>query len=133
MEVRVLRAEPSGVALEAPLEPNLNHRETAFGGSVAALAILAGWTLVHECLRADRIEGVRTVIHTSEVRYVAPAEGPFRATCGPLRPEDWSRFLRVLRRRGKARVHVTGEVTCRGTLVATFRGAYAGLERHRDR
>jgi thioesterase domain-containing protein len=127
MDVRVLGATGSGVTLEAPLEPNLNHRDTAFGGSVAALAILAGWTLIHERLRDEGIEGMRTVIQRSEVRYVAPADGPFRATCAAPEPEVWSRFLRTFERRGRARVVVGAEVMCRGALAATFRGAYGVL------
>lgn len=127
MDVHVVRADPSGVVLEAPLEPNLNHRETAFGGSVAALAILAGWTLVHERLESVGIEGMRTVIQRSEVRYVAPADGPFRAACEAPQPADWDRFLHTFDRRGKARIGVTVDVTCRGVLVAIFQGAYATL------
>ncbi len=127
MDVRVLRADPSGVVLEAPLEPNLNHRDTAFGGSVAALAILAGWTLVHGHLESVGISGIRTVVQRSEVRYLAPADGPFRAVCDGPAAAEWDRFLRTFRRWGKARVGVEVDVTCQGVLVAAFRGAYATL------
>lgn len=127
MHVSVLRADESGVTLEAPLEPNLNHRYTAFGGSVAALLMIAGWALVHERLAEEDIDGAHTVIQTSEVRYVAPAHGPFRATCPAPEPEEWSRFVRTFRRRGRARILIEGEVTSRGVLAATFRGAYATL------
>ena len=65
MGTRVVRADPAEVRLEAPLEPNLNHRATAFGGSVAALAILAGWTVVHLRLRTEGVEA-RTVIQRSD-------------------------------------------------------------------
>ena len=34
------------IILSAPLTPNLNHRNTAFGGSISALGILSGWTLL---------------------------------------------------------------------------------------
>ena len=36
MEVGVDRIDDTGVRLTAPLAPNINHRQTAFGGSVAA-------------------------------------------------------------------------------------------------
>ena len=127
MDVHVVRAEPSGVVLEAPLEPNLNHRDTAFGGSVAALAILAGWTLVHRRLHREGISGRRTVIRSSDVRYVAPVDGAFRATCPAPTPEAWARFVRMLERKGMARIAIHGEVTCGGTLAATFEGDYVAL------
>ena len=39
MEVGVDRIDGTGVRLTAPLAPNINHRQTAFGGSVAALRL----------------------------------------------------------------------------------------------
>ena len=45
MGVRVLAASPESVVLSAPIEPNVNHRETVFGGSAAAVATLAAWTV----------------------------------------------------------------------------------------
>ncbi len=124
----MLSATPGDVTLEAPLEPNLNHRATAFGGSVAALAILAGWTLVHERLHDEGMEGASTVIQTSEMRYVAPVHGSFQARCEAPDAASWDRFLRTLRRWSKARVSVSVEVTCGGALVGTFRGAYVTLD-----
>jgi thioesterase domain-containing protein len=47
MVVRVVCCDESGVTPAAPLEPNINHRHTMFGGSVSALAIRAAWTWLH--------------------------------------------------------------------------------------
>ena len=55
MAVSVVSVTDSAVTLQAPLEPNINHRETVFGGSASALAILAGWSLLHVRLRAAGI------------------------------------------------------------------------------
>jgi hypothetical protein len=43
MGVAVDSATTDGVRLRAPLAPNINHRETVFGGSASALCILAAW------------------------------------------------------------------------------------------
>ncbi len=126
MDVRVLEAGPEGVRLEAPLEPNLNHRQTAFGGSVAALGILAGWTLIHVRLRAEGYV-TRTVIQGSAVHFDAPIHGSFRAVCGRVGDEAWNRFIRALTRRGKGRLHVAGHIESEGKIVATFSGAYVAL------
>lgn len=127
MGVRVIAATVHEVILEAPLEPNLNHRDAAFGGSVAAVSILAGWTLVHRRLHEEGISGRRTVIQASSVHYVAPVDTAFRATCQSPPPTAWARFLRTLARKGRARVWVEAEVTSRGTLAARFEGAYVAL------
>ena len=41
MGVTVRSVSGEAVTLAAPLAPNINHRETVFGGSASALAILA--------------------------------------------------------------------------------------------
>ena len=46
--VKVIRSDGGGVLLAAPLTANLNHRQTFFGGSAAALATLAAWALAHQ-------------------------------------------------------------------------------------
>jgi thioesterase domain-containing protein len=47
MGVEVVEATWDGVSLRAPLAPNINHRETVFGGSASAVAILAAWALLY--------------------------------------------------------------------------------------
>src|SRR5580693_3454554 len=78
MALRVDSATPEKVQLSAPLAPNINHRETAFGGSVSALAILAAWTLLY--LRLDAAQQkTRLVIRSNTMRYDAAATGDFSA------------------------------------------------------
>lgn len=109
MDVTVDRADPEGVILSAPLEPNINHRDTVFGGSASALAILAGWALVH--VRLSPMERHhRIVIQRNETEYLAPIHGRFRARAFAPDPDAWDRFLRTLKRRGKGRVHVDVEL-----------------------
>ncbi len=47
MGVSVVEADAVGIVLSAPLEPNINHRDTVFGGSASSLAVLAAWSVVH--------------------------------------------------------------------------------------
>ena len=128
MECRVLRTSPVDVLLEAPLTPNLNHRATAFGGSLSALAILAGWAMVHFRLRAEGLE-VRTVIRESGVRYDKPVRGPFQALCLAPPADAWERFVRTLRRRGKGRIRVEVQLSSDGRSVGSYSGTYVALER----
>ena len=46
MQVRVEGYDKSGLVLTAPLAANHNHLGTAFGGSLAALVMLAGYALL---------------------------------------------------------------------------------------
>ena len=89
--VRVIEAAAEGVRLGAPLEPNLNDRQTAFGGSLSAVAILAAWSWMYLRLGGPGFGG-RIVIQDHGVEYLAPAAGDFIATCTPPGGELWGRF-----------------------------------------
>ena len=128
MGFRVLGASSDEVVLEAPLEPNTNHRATAFGGSISALAILAGWAMVHFRLRDEGLE-VRTVIRDGGVRYDQPVRGAFQARC-PAPPADaWERFVQTVRRRGKGRILFQVHLSAGALSVGSYKGTYVALER----
>ena len=66
MQVSVLAVASTGVTLRAPLAPNINHRDTVFGGSASAVAILAAWSLLHTRMRADGVSA-RLVIQANGI------------------------------------------------------------------
>ncbi len=123
--VRVAGASAGQVRLTAPLAPNLNHRRTAFGGSLSAVAILAGWSLLRLRL-GDGFRG-RLVIQTHTMDYVAPAEGDFAAECTAPAADLWERFTLALAGRGRARLELAATVTVGETVVARSRGRYVAL------
>jgi len=127
MGVAVEAAGAEGVVLSAPLEPNLNHRDTVFGGSASALAILSGWTLVHLRLRDEGLHP-RIVIQRNEMEYLRPIEDRFTATCTAPPPEAWDRLLRTLKGRGMGRVEVRAALECGEVEVGRFSGQYVALE-----
>jgi len=128
MGVTVLAVDADGVRLGAPLGPNINHRQTVFGGSVATLATLAAWALVHFRLREEEPEtSFRVVIRRSSIDYPAPLLGDFEAFAPAPVVEEWSRFRTTLRRRSKARLTVAASVTSGGVVGATFEGEFVAL------
>lgn len=130
MDVRVLTSGPGGVTLAAPLKPNRNHRSTAFGGSVGALAVLAGWTLVHLRLRDEQVEA-HPVIQRSDVAYLKPVTAGFEARTLPVDEAAWRRMRRALARWGRGRIRVAVDVASGDTVVARLEGDYvvlSGLE-----
>lgn len=128
MEVSVESVSQDRVRLVAPLEANINHRETVFGGSASALAILAGWALVHVRMRALGHSPRRIVIQRNRMEYEHPIEGNFSAECGPPDPQAWSRFLRILERRGMARITLEARVLFGSTVAGRFQGDYVVME-----
>jgi thioesterase domain-containing protein len=126
MQVRVLSVEPGAVVLGAPLAPNINHRETVFGGSACALAILAAWSLVHVRLAADGL-APRLVIQRNTMDYDLPIEGDFTARSSLAPGVDWARFTRMLARKGLARIALRSVLSFEGRLAGRFEGEFVAL------
>ncbi len=126
MGVQVASAGVERVELTAPLAPNINHRDTLFGGSAAAIATLAAWALVQVRLAAAGIEA-RLVISRSAMSYDAPITGDFTAVCEAPAQDAWSRFLATLERRGRARVTVGARLEQDGRIAATFDGDFVAI------
>ena len=126
MQVSVDAVDAQGVTLRAPLAPNINHRDTVFGGSASAVAILAAWSLLHTRLLAEGIVA-RLVIQSNAMDYALPILGEFTARSALEEPEHWSRFTRTLARRGKARARVAAVLQSNGQAVGRLTGEFVAL------
>jgi thioesterase domain-containing protein len=130
MGIQVVRADLECVALSAPLEPNINHRSSVFGGSCASVAMLAAWSLVLLRVR-DGGRDARIVIQHGSMDYLTPIDDVFIATSRSPDEAIWSRFLKALDRGRPARVELGAEVESASRLVAAFEGAYVAVPRPR--
>jgi thioesterase domain-containing protein len=128
MGLKVTGYDGNAVRLWAPLEPNLNHRQTAFGGSVSALGILAGWTLLHIKL-GESGDSAQLVIQHSATEYIGPIDTDFTAVCAMPEPKEWTKFQRAFRRHGKARVHLESLIEVEGRILARHAGGYVAVRR----
>jgi thioesterase domain-containing protein len=126
MAMSVKAVDDEGVRLSAPYAPNVNHRGTVFGGSIAALAILSAWTLVHVRLRAAGLP-CTIVIQRNALEYLRPIEGEFEAFCPAPPEEDWARFLETLERRSRARIILRARLHSGTETVGTFQGAFVAI------
>jgi len=126
MAVAVRSVSEEGVVLEAPLAPNINHRDTLFGGSASALAILAAWSLIYVRLQAAGIAG-RIVIHANTMRYDKPVDGDCLAVAHPPGNEAWHRALAALKRKRMARLVVHAGIEQGGIAACGFEGEFVIL------
>ena len=125
MAVSVARAETGrGVVLRAPLGPNINHRDTVFGGSAAAVATLAAWSTIRVELQAASQPG-RIVIRRSTMDFEKPIAGDFAAESTPPELPEWERLLAALRRGRMGRIVVRSVLSCEGARVGAFDGEFA--------
>jgi thioesterase domain-containing protein len=126
MAVSVDSVERDRVVLRAPLQPNINHRETAFGGSMSALAILAAWSLLYTRLRTERV-AVRLVIQRNTMDYEHPIAGEFTAIATLTAEVAWHKFVRTLASRRKARIAVGATLEHAGIVAGYFTGDFVAL------
>lgn len=124
--ISVLSADADQVVLRAPLQPNINHCDTVFGGSASAVAILAAWSLIHLRL-TDMGIASRIVIQRNTIEYTSPIPGDFTATATPPDEASWHRFFETLRRRGKARIQVSSVLEYEHRIAGKFTGDFVAL------
>lgn len=126
MEVTIAAADWDSVRLRAPLAPNINHRDTVFGGSTSAMALLSAWALVY--LRLER-ENIRChiVVRRNSMVYDKPIPGEFEATSSIADDAAWTDFVAVLSRRNRARIEVESLIHSSGELAAKMSGEFVGL------
>jgi thioesterase domain-containing protein len=126
MQVSVVEATLDRVVLEAPLAPNINHRDTVFGGSASAVAILACWSLLHLRLTSAGLAS-RLVIQRNTMSYALPIGGAFAATASLSEPEAWPAFTRMLERKGRARIKASAVLEREGKAACHFDGEFVAL------
>jgi len=126
MAVAVVEAGPERVRLSAPLAPNINHRDTVFGGSAASLATLAAWSLIHVRLRSEGLAG-RIVIRRGTTSYDRPIADEFTATALAPSPEEWTKLKTALQRGRPGRLHATATLECGGATTGTLEGEFVVL------
>lgn len=125
--LRVVSYGVDGLALAAPLAPNINHKETVFAGSLNAVLTLTGWSLLWLILHEEAI-AAKVVIQDSTVRYLRPVAIDFVARCPHLAFEERTRMLSTLRRHGRARVTLDAAIYESDEVAVAFTGRYVLLK-----
>lgn len=131
MGARVVAVAPDRVVLRAPLRPNWNHQRTAFGGSIATLALLAGWSLIHARLE-DENAPHNLVVRNQETAYLHPITGPLVAEATLTGESDWMRFTKTLRRRHKAAIAIGTELKQGTVTAAKFQATFVAFSREKQ-
>lgn len=123
MQARLDRCDDSALSIVAPLEPNINDKGIAFGGSMAALAALTGWALTRVTLK-EHGEVAEIVIADSTQKFLRPVRGEIVTECRRLDAETVERFVQSYRQRGKARWTVEVTIHAEGEPAMLFTGQY---------
>lgn len=121
MGVRAEDYDGKRLVISAPLEANVNHLGTAFGGSLNALAVLSGYGLLWLELQDTECH---IVIRKSSISYERPVRGEIRAVCARPEAATLAEFKQTFQRKGKARIALAATIDCEGVTAVRFEGTF---------
>ncbi|MEX0719628.1 MAG: YiiD C-terminal domain-containing protein [Balneolaceae bacterium] len=122
--VKAVAFSEDEIKFSAPLYKNINHRSTAFGGSISSLLITTGWSFVR--LLFDSFDSIPSiVISKSSTDYLTPIRTEY-FTSELLFPdqETVEKFLETFERFGKARITLKAQIKEEGEIMAEFEGDF---------
>lgn len=123
MGIEVLEFKHYNVRMLARLELNLNHKCTAFGGSINSLMTLCGWGVIFANVK-EFAPNAHIVIQKSNIEYLFPIERDFIAECKIEKREDLEKLMPTFNKFGRARLKLN--VYCRDEdkVLSKFEGQY---------
>lgn len=127
MGVSVEVSDEQKLVLSAPLEPNKNSINTAFGGSLVSLATLAGYGVVWELMRDPGSKQAlewRIVVKESKAAYRRPVLGDLRAICERPAKAAIDEFRAALQRYGQAKLKLHTRIVEGGNTAVDFQAAF---------
>lgn len=126
MQLQVVSWHEKALRLRLPLDPNVNHKSTMFGGSLYCGAVLAGWGWLYLSLQEAGIGDGHIVIQEGKISYPQAVSGAGIAYCGMPGADVWQRFITTYQRRGRARItldtHICNESS--DEVAVRFTGQY---------
>jgi len=114
--IRVDAYDGHTLCLRAPLEKNINHKSTAFGGSLYSVAVLCGWGMLYLKMRERGLVG-HIVIQESQAHYGLPVNTDIVAETAFESEAQLEKFIRTFQRMGRARIQL-GIVVRQGEEIA---------------
>ncbi len=127
MEMDVESYDGKTLILHAPLNPNINDKQTAFGGSLYNASVMACWGMAY--LKTQEAGIVcNQVVTKACIEYKAPVQGAIRAICQAPDDETIEEFITAFKNKGRARITLQANIECSGRLAVEFEGCYAILK-----
>ena len=121
--VIVKEINENSVTLVAPLVNNVNHKSTAFGGSLYCLSVLAGWGVVYTQLEALNIKA-HIVIQEGNIKHVQPVSQDIEVTCRIKSRDQIKNLIRTFKKRRIARLTLNAEIKEGAENAVIFQGKY---------
>ncbi len=117
------------VFFKGSLKEHINHRDSAFGGSLSSLMILTAWSAVR--IMTDKLKNVVIVIQNSHVDFLKPVLADFTAVNHQLPPAIRQKLFQSLQRFGKGRVTMNVDLYTNDPhdILASFKGDFVVVQK----
>lgn len=111
------------VVLSAPIQENINHRGSAFGGSIDSLFLTTGWAFIRFLI--DHYTPTPIIVGSrGETNFQKPVLDDFESVLEIPSDADVDLFLNTFERFGKARISLSASITQNEQICASFTGDY---------
>lgn len=127
MGFSVIEFTPSKVRILAKLEPNINHKSTAFGGSINCLMTVCGWAMTFINIKGIDPDA-HIVIQKSNINYLAPIKEDFIAECDLTNEESKRKFLKMYNKHKRGKLSLKVSCYNQDTLLAEYEGQYVAFK-----
>lgn len=123
MQVSISQFDGSALSVVAPLAPNRNHKDTAFGGSLYSLSVVACWGLLLLRLWQEELD-CEIVIQKASANYFLPVSGDIEARCHLGDELAWQRLTSQIARKGRGRIALESEIKVAGAVAFRLCGHF---------
>lgn len=111
------------VRLSMPIANNVNHRGSAFGGSIDSLFLTTGWAFIRYLI--DHYEPTPIIVGSrGTTNFMKPILVDFEASLEIPPDDEVEKFLATFERFGRARITTKATIQQNGELCAEFDGDY---------
>lgn len=123
MGIEVLDYEDSFINIKGLLKNNINHKDTAFGGSINTFLTLVCWSMVYRHIKKID-QDAHVVIQSSSIKYLKPIKEDFIANCTLNKEKNIEKFLDTYKKFGKARITLESQIEGSNGVEASFIGQF---------
>jgi thioesterase domain-containing protein len=125
MGFKVYKIENFTAELSAPLQPNHNHKNTVFGGSLYAACAAACYAVLYNLQIEEKLDSFDLLLATGNSRYLKPVTEDFKVRA-TINTSEWSILLSKLVKKGAGKITVNATVFTDSdpTILCEFQGVF---------
>lgn len=131
MGLTLISVNKASAEIRCPLVPNINHKGTAFGGSISAAHLLGCYAWLFHFLNIEKIEA-HLVVKESRVQFFRPVERDFTVVCLAPELDLLQNFLKVLNKKGRAKLLLNSKIEDNNSILSAMAAEFVATRSHTD-